>query len=851
MALKPLLTYGSISGALEDQYAIAEQRRKQETENQIKDTEISEKAVRDSTAVAEQSMQSADVTRQKQLDILGGIDNELKKANRAIELGNSDNPLDRLTLWAMQQADPSYTRDGNIRRIEYFQKAAEAVGGIEAIKQGGYADQLKSIENLKNLALMDNDSELAMATLMEQQGQQRIDAIGTYLSTLSGDLQNQNAIQDQALSNVPDEAVDAAIQDAQKSPTKTANVGGIDISLARLQQRQLAIADRKYQLTTRNELLATNSLDKMTPEEVQKAEEQAAANNGIYTTDDGVSIPFQKLRERRAANLNMDFAQATQAEGLRGIDEGRRREVDKRLLDTYSTTELSSMLAGDGSDPKTKTRFDKDQIVTALTQKQAAVDEQFNMDYLEKTGQLTALPAKQNIDYMDSLNVTPGSPLAQTIATQRSVNLTIAGVMGDASADPRHKVDMLAAAQASRQAVDTAIQQEAIRLAGPTADKDIVALNEAVIRRQPLAPDVVEQIITERAIDPKKGLGGILNQEMNGIFTAAYGQKMDQLRNPADPANMGLSLKEKQMQAAQYATQVLTDSASGGLTETMLGAQTQVYGNPLGKAGISGAQFLTLSKKSDEAGIKQLLDSGQVPKGTTAEQLRAQPTAELVAMQQAHLMVELEKIKPGLAKSYTDWWTSPEAKKYTDAFVASENSKKNKVSDMMTWSLIAPNIPNQMDAYSRLALQGREIMTSDVVAKQNQEYMTFGGSVESKQAYLIDATPKMSDQDKKIAWTILQPLIQTTKEQGLNSDQANQYIEGKLATLTAPSGDPARVLKMMQQGRGEALGTITRFMKANPAFNGSVLGLPGPYSFGAKAPVDYQVGGFEWLKQVQ
>jgi len=851
---EPMLSFGAINTAMQDQYALEEERRKKQMENQVVDTALSESAARESKVIADQSMQSAEASRKQQLEILGGIDGELKKANRAIELGASDNPMDRLTLYALQQADPSYTRDGNIRRIEYYQKAADAVGGIEAIEQTGFADSLKQVENNKNFAMMQNDSDLAMLQLMELQGQERITAVTNYTAQLSGQLTQQNNIQDQALSNVPDEALDAGIEEAKKSPDKKANIGGVPISLARLQDRKLAVTQRSFLQTQRDNDLAGRALDMMPPEEVEKAEEQAAANGGVFTTESGINIPFHKLRERRAANLNFDFTQQSQAEVLKGYDESNRRKIDEQMLATMSTGELTTMLAGDGTDPKSKNRYDKDQIKEALTRSQEAEQKKFQLDFMVESGQLTALPAKENIDYMDSLNVTPGSHLATAIANQRKINLTAAGVLGNDDTDPANKMDMLAVTSGSRETIDAAIRQQAAINAGPTANKDLIALNEAVIRKQPLPPEIAEAIINENSIDPKKTLGGILDQPMNAVFTKAFSDKMDQLNNPANTmATMGMSTQDKRKEAAAYAMTALTAAASGGLTERMMGAQAGIPGNPLRMQGVSAAQFLTISKSADEAGLKQYLDSGRVPAGmkkedVTPDALRASPPAELLILQQANLMAELEKVKPGLAKSYTDWWASPDADKYTSSLIQAESGSKQKVSDMMTWSLVAPTIPNQVETYKQIVMQGRETMIGDVMAKQHQEFITFGGSVESKQAYLIDATPEMNDQEKKVAYTLLAPLFAETKKNGMNAAAANQYIEGKLATMQAPGGEPARVLKKMQAGRGPALATIDRFMKANPA-RPSILGTwQAPYTFGQNMPVDQAAAGFEWMK---
>src|SRR6188768_2125130 len=162
MALAPKkVDLGYVNEALDAQEMVRKDRANRELQNAKKSIALTESANRKTLAVQEQQRQSNQQTRQAQLDIMGSMDSTIAKAKEAIALSDSDNPMDRLKLWAYQQTDPSgYTREGNTERLGYLQNAANALGNRELIVQAGYMDQTQEIQDELTQSMLGDNADL-------------------------------------------------------------------------------------------------------------------------------------------------------------------------------------------------------------------------------------------------------------------------------------------------------------------------------------------------------------------------------------------------------------------------------------------------------------------------------------------------------------------------------------------------------------------------------------------------------------------------------------------------------------------------------------------------------------------
>lgn len=844
MVMKPLLDFGSILPAFEDQYKNTTDRQNLETSITERNVTIEEKAARDAKVVRDQSRQSADMTRNQQLEILSGIEKELQKANKAISLSESQNPLDRMSLYMLQQTDPSYTRDGNIRRIEYYQKAADAVGGIETLKQAGYADQISQIQDDMTAAEMDGQGELTLLKMKEAQGEERIKVAADYMANMSGMIQNRQTMQEAALAQVPDEAVDVALEESKK--TGSANVGGVDIPTSILQERKRQLDDRKFLLATRANEMQTITMSGMDAKMIDDAIQQATKNGGKYTAEDGTVIPLARLSERRAALTNQEYAQFMQAEGMRNVDSTRRREIDDKLLENFSTTELSKALAGDGKIDGIQ--FDRDQLEAKFNSKKQAEISNLPSQLLQLQGNL---PERQNVEYdqfMSNLKVQPNTALSRAVVQGQSLNKATAAMMSDPSVNDDTKLALMQNIDMSRQQVEAAIKEQALQDAG--GDKDIAILKEAAIRGTAVPTDVLETMITERATKGKS-LAGILDPTLNKAFIETYNQQLQALE--ADPTAGGtfMDASQKKAFAVQAALEATRQQASGGITEQLLATQFSIPGNPLKDAGMDPSKFFSLAVGAEQTANRIYQTSARF----SDEEMKLRVDGrkfdpELLKAQQTQMMLELEKIKPGLAERYMTWWTSSSRDQLNSQFIGAKSTTQQSSQDLAKWSLISSSVPDMTSKYATTLVDGYNNVFEVELKRQHNDFITFAGKPEAKQAFLIDNTPNLTDAEKKIAYAAITPLIQQAKDRGFNQEQTTQFVEGQLRTLQVGNPEGQKVIKKMIEGRDAALKVVDSFSKSQKQFE-SQAGLANPswlYPL-LGAPIDKKVGGYDWMAQ--
>jgi hypothetical protein len=851
--LSPLLSFDSIAPALDNQYSIAEERRKKETEKTIKDQGVDAQALRDGKAVSDQSMQaSADVQR-RQLEVLNGIDGAVEKSKRAMELSDSKDPMDRLTLFMLQQSDPQYTRDGNLRRIDYLNQAASAIGGIGAIQQQGYADKLKQIAANAEVAKLDGADDLALVKLRESQGQERIDAATNYLSTQAGMLQNQNSIREGALAQAPDEAIDAAVDQAKKSPKGTSNIAGVEIPLSFLEARQKDIADRKFLVADRSRQMTELELGNMTAKDVNEAVDKATSDStGVWVSPAGTVIPLARLQERQAALTNQDYVKAQQAHGIQTIDIENRRRTDMNILGTMNPTELNQLLLDGGLAKNSvgKQQFDLDQVQAVLDTKKAAQGQQTSVDMLKQQGVLSEMPAVEHSKYLDSLHIDPTvSPvLSQLADRQRTSTRIAASILADPKVDDFKKVDMLTTLQASRTQMDDAIGAEALRLSG--GDKDLAILQEARIRGTAVPQDIMEATILDRA-GKNKPLAPFFDAQTNGVFQASFNNALAQMDN--DPTAMGLTSADKRTRAAQIAMMNVKASSAGGVTEQITGSQATVPGNPLTGV-ISPQKFMVLAKQAEDDANRGFQNDNKLSDDDMLAKVTAGDDPALIQTQLARTMMELDKVKPGLGKQYMDWWNSPKATDYVSQFVDAQAAQQPNAQKLAQWSLIAPDIQGQMSVYGQSLYESYRSIIGATLQKEHAEYANFGTDPSVKQAYLLQSIPDLTDPEKQVAMTLMQPIIADAKAQkGLTNAQVSQYIEGRLRTFQPPTPEGAKVWNKMLANRDKGLTAMDNFLDAQklglPAMNigmGGMFMAPSPPIDDKSVQVDSMVKRMQW-----
>jgi hypothetical protein len=812
---------------------------------------LSAQATHEQDVVNDQSLSSAEDTRKKQLAILDGSNALIEKARVAMALSDSRDPLDRIKLYALQQTDPAYTREGNTSRLAYLQTAADAMGGIELLKQQGFQDQSTAIKNKLSVALEPDNQMLAQMQIQIDLGQRKIDAASNAAASKLDLMTKTDNMQVSALSNLTPEQVAAAEQQAINSPDGAANIGGVTISLAKITDRKQQLADRDWLSYSRDLQMQTASVQRMGPEEVDAAIQEAANSKSRSATVNGVSLSMAQLNERRVQLQSQDAQEGQNIVSLATQSETMRRMTDEKMLKTYTAPELNAIILNGGEDPtRPGTKFDLDQVTATRDLLIDAKTKKIGMD--SAVSQITD-PSSTIVEFDNYLksvdsSTTPDSPLAATVKSQRDMFRFGSSLLD--SKDPMEVSAGLSMIQAVKANVETAIDGEAKRLSA--GDKDRELAYQYKLRGQPIPAETVATAIDKRV---QKGLpiGEWLAPQNASAYKSAYSTALTDIRMKQPM----LSNQEQASLASEQAMQTIMPSISAGVTEQLLSMQMAMPDSPFKGSKVTPSTLLSMYKEADDQGTKNY----QRNTGLTDEEMMKRITGEvadpaLAASQAAAFYISLEKLQPGLGAKYVDWWNSPSRTQMVATYsqAASKNAANGKFSDLSQFSMVAPTLQDQMSQYASSMTDGQRQVYSKELAAQHQDYVMFGGNPASKQAFLLEQDKSLTDIEKQSAMTlIIGPLIKQAQADKMNAEQTNTFIETNLRTQKFDDPTMTNLQKKILASRGPALKVIDDFAKTQPPpttniiipFTSLNVQVPNPLQmFGSG--IEPQVSGLSW-----
>lgn len=800
----------SLSGALANEDALAEQRRKQEELNLASSQALNRTATQEATVVMNQSMQSAADTRKRQLEVLGGIDEQLGKAKTAMQLSQSQNPLDRLQLWALQQTDPSgFTRAGNVQRMQFLQAGSEALGTVEAIKQAGYSDMIKQIQNKVMLAEQPGNDKLATLALAEKQGQERIDASKNDLATKAGMLGTMNTMQDEAVQNLTPEQVDTALLHATNSPTGTANVGGVDISLAKLQDRQIQLEERSYNGTVLQQNTAQLALNNMTLPQAQTALSQAQGAGGQIMIG-GIPMSAALIQTRIDALTDRDVQNTQNLLSINSQLDAQSKKASERVAATYNVPELQNLIRNGGIDAKTGQQFDLD-----IIQKQLAIKQQVATDQANQTALMGSLtdPAKAAADqmtYIESIKVDPQSPIAAQLAAQKSAVRIAATMLSDQS-DPQKQAIAATIVAGSRAQVDALVGAEAKRLSA--GDKDLENALNYQLRGQPIPADVTEQAVLDKQ-SSNKPIGNWLSGKNRSDYTVAFQAALSKLQSDSSYQDDPKALR---IQAGEQAMDVVKANIAQGTSDTIWSTQTGIKGNPLNGV-FSGSEFLSVIKQADMDGATQYQNETGLKQDEMLARMNGQINDPNFAAAQASALYQaLEKKRPGLGKQYTDWWNSDARNQFVANYADATTKATQTFTQATENGLITPDLQGQMANYGAILGDGEKRALSSDLTRQHADFVTFGQEPTTKQVFLLQQTQGLTDTERKQAMTnLIGPLLAQAKAQGLDTSSATKFVEANLRTMQPQDSADRKLLQKVISTRDAALKIVDDFTAIQP-----------------------------------
>lgn len=817
---------------------------------------ITSAATADQIGIQEAAIASGEDTRKKQLDVMDGINGQLSKAKVAMTLSDSKNPLDHIKLWALQQGDPSFTREGNSNRISYLQKASDALGGVELLKQGGYQAQMDASKLGVQKALEPDQEMLAQLQIGIDQGKRVIDAAKSASETRYTLMSQNDAMQSSALSNMDLSATANAEQLALNTPTKTVNVGGVELSLAQIQDRKEALADRSYHQITRDILTGQAAVSQLTSPDVDAALAQATADktNKVQLAD-GTSVSVAQLQTRKLELQNGDLGALQDSKATADILQSIKKTNDFKVLSTMTPTELNDIVSNGGVDPKRPSdKYGIDDVINVRNMKQDASDTALK----QKVGIAAIGDPGQALTDFDSYlktvqaNVPTDGPLGNLLRTQTQIFQFSAAALK--SSNPAEVLFGAAAMQGTRETIEKGIDAEAVRVSN--GDKDKEAALKHQYRGEAIPGELVATAINNK-ITKHQPLTGWLSAENSAAFTKVFYQAQQDIQ----AANPGMDKAAIQSQAVEQAMGAIIAKQSQGMTEKIIGsAQLMVPNNPLKAVGMTPPQLLSMYRDSDLQGIKNYQDHTGTSDADMQKLIQSGDPA-VARAQAAAMYTSLEKIKPGLGQQYTDWWNSDARDSMVQLFskYAQATSSKAGFAELAATSLVLPTLDGQMSQYATILSDGQKSVYASDLKNQHAQYVMFQGDPAAKQAFLLEQDKNLSPSEKQSAMTLIfQPMLKDIADQKLNAEQASTYIESNLKTMK--SDDPAikKLQTKIMQGRDSSLKVIDDFIQsqgnANPIqqFAGNLASIVG-FPFGTQAAIrtgqiQGQMQGFPWYQ---
>lgn len=788
------------------------QRQEEERQLQERQQALAERNRQQTAAVSNQSFQSADANREVQLALLGRIDENVRKAEHAMELTDSGNPFDRVLLWAMQQTDPAYTRSGNSERINYLTSTSQALGYAEEIRQQGFQDRLAQINMQEAVALEREAQGLQTLQMMETQGQELINlSIQNQADRLTF-LTQSNAMQTQAISNMTAQQVYDSERMITEGGLDNLNVGGVTLSAAQITARAEELREREY-LVHNAKLQANASILKYMPlEELTRYESEALTGNGTAVIN-GQTVPLLQIQEQKMIRRQATHEENLQTEAERMFEESMLRRTQQHILEGMTIPELNRLAAAGGDNGDGTPRFDVGMVTARRDEMVAAQSANLDFQRMQAEAANPAANVVRHLDYLDAMqaNAAPGSALYEAIETQRRATYVAAGWALDDSRDSAlGRIAAEAAVAGSRQSVEQAIDAEAMRLAG--GNESLATIHGFQLRGMPVPPQIVENHLLSE-VQKGNSVEAWLPQETRALFTSEYQRhRAEILGNPL----VRVSATDASREAAAMALQAVKQQSMQGITENFMTYQTSLPGNPIHSLIQQGkmqqGDILLMMRRADQEGAAQY----QQANGLSDEEMEARLTGavqdtELARTQTARLLMQLDALQPGTGKAYVDWWTDSAQRTQagTQFLQAWDQENAKNTQTLGAWSLIRGDIQSQLGAASVMYQDSLNLTQEQEIARQFQRYITFDGNAGNMQAYLLQIDPSLTDADRtQIYNSIINPILQRADMNGLAPNEMSQFVEQSLNSFTPQTPQERSAYNKIMANRTAMIATL-------------------------------------------
>lgn len=740
-------------------------------------------------AVAEEQrniMQQSTQLSQKQADSMSFLKTDFDIARQKTEHARSleDGGLfDNLRLAGLQMLDPAgYDPAERTKRLQEDSAQAALLSQYYGYQQGALQSKLQS-----------STANLDVLKQLEAIGHEKLTAFADSAALIHQNVSAMQTMKDDATSNLTPEQIAAAISQAQKSPTKSANIGGVEVDLGSLTDRQSALYDRQSANLTKQAGL-------------QIAQYDAAHVNDVLANKEAQAQIDANTRKNVPNTIAIQNAQQVEL-GHKLIEDGQRRDLQTRNL-----TELKQLRdnnykspAGEQFDPKTV----EDQIGFRNTVIQDQVNEAVNKHMLD------SFDTKQLADERTQLQgnmqkFTPGTPLAAAAQKYyQQLGVTATGIGPENGLTTRLvAVDGFAKAKDQYEA---SLKQQAVLDA--KGDKNVEELRYAYYRGNPVPQETLANAAVDR-LTKFKSVADIFPSDVAPKIEKKYRELIQQKtqRGLMDPTLSAEDKKIAQVDSANDAIEWGVQQGLQGSSDAINAQQVTDPSHPLFNRQ-TPTQMLALNAQAD---FKARQEWQQQYKLTDAEASQVEAGIPLTGkdrpdigtliqarktLENVNLLQLLDGIEPGLGHQVADWWSS---KGQTYISNIGDGITKRAGNSFQSNNFTTQAGKTLSDSYAQYGagLQQADGVYQGELVKRNTDLLTFGNDPQAMQVTILAKMPGLADTERKqIMSTVVQPILDQAKAKGLDFDGTNQYVESQIQNYVPQTPMMKELMRITRKDR--------------------------------------------------
>ena len=739
----------ALSSSLTRQDELRAARQKQE-QDMLAETE------RANQRKAKIAQQSTAVSQKLAQDTTGLVDTlgKVESAKQEVDaLRSSSNPLDMLSLIGKQVRDPTlYTREGRSKTMAEANQLLNAKTQVASIQQSA----LQDLSQLVDVNLAAKGAGLRSAQLSESQNQELIQAEVARVQTQAQTLAANNALQEQKLAMMSEEETRRVFETSKGQPI---DVGGVILSPGLLEQRMQSLEDRQV---------------------MRDARESA----------------------RDAKKLDLE------------------KKIAKKELETMNVEELRPLLLNGDS------RYDladiKQVYDTKMNAKTADLERQTQLFKYSDFGASTLVPAIQDADRMGQA-IPSNSPAGVALkAYQNSIGFVASRLKQFQDSGVPIPVEIIASADVAlreeREKLDKAIDKEATLKS--KGDKNLKDAYTNLFRGEPVDRASVTSAVQTR-LEKGAPLDDILPPEVGKLVQTRYQEIFQDLQRKNSMNPLGSDKATIKQMAMQQAINEGIGTVITNRTQDLFTNQLKDPSNPLYGA-MSPNTFLGMVAKADAEGTADFkrtygLSDEEYTRFAKGEAIEGKVTsaqrAELGVIQSQRLLMQLDSVNPGLAKKYSEWWT-------TKGPAYAEKTQQDRIANATRSGLpdaAMETYAGDMEKEGQYAYM--QVMSAAYDSYEGAKEERFNNMVSfdykptHRQAALLQMDESLNDGERQAFMKgFIFPLMAQAREGNLDYEQTNALIEKAIDANVAEDPQVAKLLNKVAKNRSRITENVESIM---------------------------------------